>query len=251
MSDKTATNSKAQEAHDDYIELNKISINDSDIILAENPDAEFRYRVVENRYTTYFNVLGDNNIYTGHTNDYIEALTEFINRAHSNAKCVQSRQNENESLHGIDYSVLTVNNCLPDSQNHDYTGKLIVVKASELKPEYRTADSQLMLCSHGNGARPNAIGISVFGHELLSGEYVCYGRHQIEGIANPKKMPDWAVEKMAVIESERAMQKKAQEAPKPSLQEKLSKAKEKAAQEAAKNRDRVNKPKKRKDMEVT
>jgi hypothetical protein len=144
-----------------------------------------------------------------------------------------------------------VDDCKPDSQNHDYTSKLIVVKACELKPEYRTADSQLMLCSHGNGARPNAIGTSVFGHELFSGENVCYGRHQIEGIANPAKMPDWAVEKMAVIESARAMQKKALEVPKPSLQDKLSKAKGKVAQEAAKNRERVNQPKKRKDMEVT
>ena len=146
---------------------------------------------------------------------------------------------------------LSAEHCLPDSAYANFTGKLIVVKASELKSEYRTADSQLVLCSHGNGARPNAIGTSVFGKELLSGESVCYGRHQIEGVANPQKMPDWAVEKMAIIESKRAMQNKAQVQPKPTLQEKLSKAKEKAALEAAKNSERVNKLKKRKDMEVT
>ena len=173
--------------------------------------------------------------------DYIKnTVEERLNNSRSAAKVID----------GVEYQELCAADCKPGSRDADFTGKLIVVKASELKPEYRTSDSQLVVCSHGNGARPNAIGTSVFGHELLSGDSVCYGRHQIEGVANPAKMPDWAVEKMAIIESERAMREKVQTAPKPSLQDKLSKAKQKAAQGAAKNKDRADKPKKRKDMEV-
>jgi len=150
------------------------------------------------------------------------------------------------------FDELSFNDCKPDSRNDDYTGKLIIVKASELKPEYRTADSQLMVCSHGNGARPNAKGTTVFGTELYSGVSVCYGRHQIEGIADPGKMPDWAVEKMALIESLKSLAAhKNKSAPtKPTLQEKLNEAKQKAVELAATKGDHDKKPKKRKEMEV-
>ena len=228
--------------YEGYIELNKISINDSDIIIAENPDAEFRYMVAENRYTAYFNALGDNNMYLGHTNDYLEAIDEFTKKVQYNIDCVQSRRGINQRLHGVDYAVLTGSDCLPDSQNHDYTGKLVIVKAGELKPEYRSSDNQLVLCSHGNGARPNAIGQSVFGKELFSGDTVCYGRHQIAGIANPGKLPQWA--KIKAGEHDVAQQITAK---KPTFQEKLGEAKQKAAREAAAGGD---KKKKTKGLEV-
>ena len=66
--------------NDGYTEISKLSINDSDIIFSENPNAEYRYMVVENRHTPHYNDSGDNNIFTGHTNDYLEAITEFSNR---------------------------------------------------------------------------------------------------------------------------------------------------------------------------
>ena len=232
-----------------YKELNKICINDSEMIISENtnPEAQYRYMVIENRYTTYYNKSGNNNIYTGHTNDYLKAIDIFTEKVRNNIDCVTSRREVNQSLYGIEPITLTTESCISDSINVIYTGRLLIVKAEELKPEYRNAENQLMVCSHGNGARPNAIGTSVFGTELLSGENVCYGRHQIAGIADPKKMPDWAVEKMAVIESQRELQKKAQTAPKPSLHDKLETAKE----TARKAGDKGDKPKKRKDMEVT
>ena len=186
---------------DGYTDLNKIFINDSEIILSENPNAEHRYRVVENRFTQYYNDSGENNIFTGHTNDYLDAVIEFTRKVQYNADCVQSRRELMQRMDGVDYAELRSGDCLPGSQDSDFTGKLIVVKASALKPEYRTADSQLMLCTHGNGARPNAIGTSVFGTELLSGDSVCYGRHQIEGIADPEKLPAWAAKKIAFIDA--------------------------------------------------
>jgi hypothetical protein len=180
-----------------YEELINVSINDSDIILSESHDAKYRYRLVENRYTTYYNKLGENNVYTGYTNDYLEALSEFTNNLQHQINCVQSRRDMHKHTDGVEYVELKSADCLPDSHNDDFTGKLIIVKASELKPEYRSSENQLVLCSHGNGARPGALGTSVFAKELLSGESVCFGRHQIEGVADPEKLPKWAAEIIA------------------------------------------------------
>ena len=182
---------------DGYEVLNSIQINQSEIILAENADVEHRYMVVENRFTEYYINSGDNNIYTGHTNDFLEALDVFTQQVRYNIDCVKSTREVHQNLYGVEPIMLTAADCLPNSHKQDFTGKLIIVKAEELKPEYRTAESQYVVCSHGNGARPNAIGTSVFGTELLSGSTVCYGRHQIAGIADLEKLPEWAAKRIA------------------------------------------------------
>ena len=181
--------------------LNSISINSSDVIISENPDAKYRYMVVENRFTSYYNEIGDNNIFTGHTNDYLEALAAFTGKVQYNIDCVQSMRNLSQSMGSVEYAQLGRADCLPENQNDDFTGKLIIVKAGKLKPEYRTAEHQLVLCSHGSGARANAKGTSVFGSELYSGESVCFDRHQIAGIADPAKLPEWAMKKIILHEA--------------------------------------------------
>jgi hypothetical protein len=226
-----------------YTELNKISINDSDIILSENPNAEYRYMVVENRFTEYYNNTGDNNIFTGHTNDYLEAIEVFTEKVQYNAECVQSRRNSLKHFNDVDFVELKNSDCLPGSDDKDFTGKLIIVKASELKPEYRSAENQLVLCTHGNGARPNAKGTSVFAKELLTGESVCFGRHQIAGIADPDKLPKWAMDKIAIMEAEKTPQKSKAPETKPSLLGRLDNAKAEAAAQNMERKD-ANKTKK-------
>ena len=242
-------------SNDGYSEISKLSINDSDIIFSENPDAEYRYMVAENRNTPYYNISGNNNIYTGHTNDYLEAITEFSERVQNNVACVQSRRDLLWSSEGIDYRELKKADCLQDSHNDDYTGKLLIVKASELQPEYRSSENQLVICTHGNGARPNAKGTSVFGQEVQSGQTACYSRHQIEGVADPDKLPQWAINKLAephhtnetLKEPPLKEQDKSVDSPtkKPTLQEKLNAAKERAKDNNAKNNNRGDKPKNR------
>lgn len=233
----------AGNAVDGYMEMLKISINQSDVILAENPDAERRYMVVENKFTTYYDKSGSNNIYRGFTNDYLEALDVFSKNVQYNVHCVKSMRESSKNLHGVDYTELKRSDCLPDSRNDNYTGQLIIVDANELKPEFRTAEHQLIICSHGNGARPDAIGTSVFGNELLSGEYVCYGRHQIAGIADPAKLPKWAFQK---IEKDMAEENRAK---KPSILGRLHDAKQEVEKNSAAGKN-VRKPKKSGDMEV-
>ena len=240
-----------RQAPGEYKELAKININDSDIILAENPEAEHRYIVIENRFTEYYNNQGNNCIFKGHTNDYIEAIDEFTQRVQYNNNCVQSRRDCLRRSDGVEYAELNSSDCLPGSGGADFTGELIIIKAGELRPEYRTADSQLVVCSHGNGARPNAKGTSVFGEELFSGDKVRYGRHQVQGIADESKLPQWAKEELALLNKmkEHGVNEQLQcnESPqnstpakKPTLQEKLDFAKKKIAIHDAARKDSRN-----------
>jgi hypothetical protein len=93
---------------------------------------------------------------------------------------------------GKDHVKLTADECLPGSKNADFTKQLIIVDANCLLPEYRDPTSQLVECIRGSGARPNAIGASVFGKELHSGASVVYGRHQVIGVADEAMLPQWA-----------------------------------------------------------
>jgi len=189
--------------------------------------------------------IANDTYFCGVTADYLEAVTEFTKHLQLCINVARSKRESLKSIHGVEYQELSGDDCLPESRTADYTGKLIVIKAGELKPEHRTADSQLVLCSHGNGARPNAKGTSVFGNELFSGDIVCYGRHQIEGVADPRKLPQWAKTRFDEHQATRAKPDR-----KPTLQEKLSEAKQKAARETARKDEHGNKPRKRNNMEV-
>jgi hypothetical protein len=95
-------------------------------------------------------------------------------------------------------TVMTSEYCLPDSKNADFTGKLIIIDVNALKPEYRNSESAIVHCTHGNGARPGAKGRSVFCKELYSGESVVYDRSEILGVADERKLPEWANEKLKI-----------------------------------------------------
>lgn len=209
-----------------------MNINSSDFILSENPDAEYRYKLEENRFTPYYNNIGNNNIFMGFTNDYVEALSEFTDKLQYNIGCVESRRRSSQ-LKGVEYLELSSADCIKDSSNDDFTGKLIIIKANELIPEYRTAEFQLVQCSHGNGARPNAIGTSVFGNELYSGDSVCYGRHQVVGVADPALLPQWATQKLKELSSEKTERVSNPQNRKPSILGKLDEAKTEAAKQKA------------------
>jgi ribosomal protein L12E/L44/L45/RPP1/RPP2 len=87
---------------------------------------------------------------------------------------------------------------LPGSKDADFTNQLIIVDSAALLPEYRSSENQIASCTHGNGAIAGSIGTSVFCKELLTGNNVTFGRHQILGIVDPTKLPNWAKRKLGM-----------------------------------------------------
>lgn len=82
----------------------------------------------------------------------------------------------------------------------DYTGRILVLKPSILKDEYKTPDYQLFLAEGGFGCSANARGRKIFGQFLLDGEKTHYQRSDFIGAIKDEYLPEWAVEKVAEIQ---------------------------------------------------
>jgi hypothetical protein len=170
--------------------ISDMTINDVYIELCENTGIEPTFSVISSR--------GDELLFSKWTDDYPKAIKAYTELILEHSFEVSLDRDDKAVRLGVEYVKLTDEHCLPDGKNAGFTGKLIIVDAKSLLPEYRSSTSQLVECTHGNGARPDAIGISVFGKELYSGASVVYGRHQILGIADEKWLPDWAKIKLEI-----------------------------------------------------
>lgn len=99
-----------------------------------------------------------------------------------------------DALHLFDAS-----HCLPDDENQDYTGKIVVIDPMVLKDEYKTPDSQLFLAEGGFGAHPHSRGTKVFGRFLDTGEETHFARTDILGVLQEDLIPEWAKYKVAEL----------------------------------------------------
>ena len=91
--------------------------------------------------------------------------------------------------------------CLPDDNDQDYTGKVVVIDPNILKDKYKTPEDQLFLAEGGFGASPNSRGRKVYGCFLKDGEKAYYNRDEILGVLKEEFLPEWAAEKLDELEN--------------------------------------------------
>ena len=220
---------------DGYKEMFSIRLAGRIVILAENPKADEQYQVCNYRRENA--LIGEYyDIYR--TCDYLAAVREYTSRIDGLLQQLESERDK----YGCPNKVLGEQDCVPDGLNEDLTGKLIIIKAEILAPEYRSQEHQLQKVFGGFGANPNARGTAVYCKDLYTGKECRYERGDILGVAAVERLPKWARAKVAGQEIETPEKK-------PSLQEKLDRAKEKATEQ---NSERKNnsKTKKRGEQEV-
>lgn len=82
-----------------------------------------------------------------------------------------------------------------DPAGLNFEGKMMVLRATNLKDEYKNPRDQLVLCESGFGCSPTASGRKVFGRFLSDGERYQYERSDFIGELKAEYLPDWAVEK--------------------------------------------------------
>ena len=82
----------------------------------------------------------------------------------------------------------------------DYRGKLLLLRPTALKEEYRTGDFQLFFAQSGFGCDPNAGGRKVFGYFLKDGEETHFNRGDFLGVIREEYIPGWAREQMETPE---------------------------------------------------
>ena len=160
-------------------------------LLAENPKAEYPYLICNIKYD---NPLGFEERYDGvATDNYIEAMREFVNRVDGLVTELETEQRES----GLPLQTLTSAECTPNGLKEDLTGKVIIIKPEILAPEYRRAEKQLKIALSGFGCNPDSRGNAVYCKELYSGKESCFERYDILGVADIEKLPEWAKIKLA------------------------------------------------------
>lgn len=102
---------------------------------------------------------------------------------------------------------ITEEMCIPHDYGQDLTGKIVAIKPSVLRPEYRSADHQLVLVDGGSGAAANSRGTTCFCINLYTGEQEKWRRYDVLGEVKPECLPDWARERVAEIGQRQAGQK--------------------------------------------
>lgn len=85
---------------------------------------------------------------------------------------------------------------IPESYMESYEDKLLVLKPSALKEDYRHEEFQYFFAQSGFGCDPSKLGAKVFGKFLINGEETAFHRYNFFGIADEDKLPDWAKEKL-------------------------------------------------------
>ena len=84
----------------------------------------------------------------------------------------------------------------------DYEGKLLILRDTSLKEEYRNPENQLFYAIGGFGCSPTASGRKVSGHFLSDGERAEFCRQDFIGVIADEHIPDWAREKLEQTQSD-------------------------------------------------
>ena len=87
---------------------------------------------------------------------------------------------------------ITAKDCKPISHDDAIEDKVIVIRGNVLRPEFRHASHQLMLCTGGFGAQKNARGRTCYCISLYSGKQTSFYRGDVLGVMDKRSLPEWA-----------------------------------------------------------
>jgi len=183
-----------------YEVIHAIRVGDREILAAENmndPDGKF-YLKAEYKDLGLISQY-DRMIYC---TSFLSVMEEFIG---SLDRQILTVRNEIEKT---DYQakVITSDQCYPHDYGQSIDGKVVVIKAEVLRHEYRRGDRQLVLVAGGFGSNANPRGNGIFCYRLYDGSYTRFERYDVLG--EIKELPVWAVERLAVIKTEREVEKR-------------------------------------------
>lgn len=130
--------------------------------------------------------------------DYVEMVELFAERVMEQCKKVREEQEKVT----VPREKIQADMCVPPTSDTEFTGKVVAIREKSLRPEYRSAESQLVLVTGGNGAKGGARGRACFCTTLYSGETFRWNRQDIQGEVRPECLPAWAKERLAEIQKQ-------------------------------------------------
>jgi hypothetical protein len=183
-----------------------ICIGDKEILFGEDESkADSPYMACD---CTWDNPLGIDCYGNGvGSSDYLEIMTVFLSRIHTQIDAMKAERNNSPTP----LQPFTPEHCNPNDYSKSIENKVVVIRASCLRPEYRTAANQLVLATGGFGTYGNARGRAVNTVNLYSGKEARWNRGDIQGVLKPEYMPDWAKERLKQIYEHRRQAEKQRE----------------------------------------
>ncbi len=183
-----------------------IHVGDRQIIFAvDDTKTDYPYMVCNCTWDNPFGVEEYSN--AAASADYLEMMTEFTSRVSAQLEAVKTERDKIT----VPLQLFTLEHCIPNDYGGSIENKVVVIRAECLRPEYRTADKQLVLATGGFGAHANSRGRAVYTVNLYSGKESRWNREDILGMVKPECMPDWAKERLKQIQTKRQVKHKKQE----------------------------------------
>ncbi len=178
----------------EYTISQAIHIGDREVVFGENKTEEnLPYLVAYAQIFPDVGIAQYSEAVAG--DDYLEMVGLFLERV--SAQVAEMERGQKEL--GIPIEPFTTKDVVEGSHLQDYTGKVMVVCAEVLRPEYRNMAHQLVYVMHGNGCRPHGHGRGVFTKTLATGLVQRFDRADFLGEIRPEVMPPWAKEKLAAM----------------------------------------------------
>ena len=172
-----------------YPVLNSMYIGHREIILGENPKAASGERYVccyAERVLFYEQYLE-----AQVSDDFAEIVKLYGERVTQAADEIMKETEKVTSEIGMNDEI-TAKDCKPISQDDAIEDKVIVIRGNVLRPEFRHASHQLMLCTGGFGAQKNARGRTCYCISLYSGKQTSFYRGDVLGVMDKRALPEWA-----------------------------------------------------------
>lgn len=139
------------------------------------------------------------------SSDYLEIMQEFTKRVDEQMEKARAVVGKED----FQVELITASQCYPHDYGQRIVGKVVAIKAEVLRPEYRRGDVQLVFVSGGNGGKANPMGDGVYCYHLNNGQHTRFERYDVLG--EIKVLPDWAKERLAVIQAEKESTKNPQQ----------------------------------------
>ena len=179
----------------DYEVVQSIQIGKKEVVFGVNEAVKYPFMVCD---CTYNNPLSAAWPTEGvGSDDYLEAMQIFIDRVQAQIELVK----EEQSRFSFDMTPFTAADCLSDSRDENMVDKVVVIRAEVNRYEYRHSAYQLILVEGGNGATGGR-GQAVYGTCLADGERARWNRCDVLGEIKSERMPDWAKEALAKIQTQ-------------------------------------------------
>ncbi len=140
--------------------------------------------------------------------DYAEITKIFAERVKNEAEKVI----DEKSKITVDMTPIEKEGCQVLEADDRIKNKVVVIRADVFKPEYQISTKQLQLCTGGFGAEPNSRGSACFCTNLYSGKESRFERSDILGVIEKDDLPDWAKERLDVVQKEIAHRRKERDA---------------------------------------